>query len=507
MIDAAVDQPNQNAAARPRSKFLTLIAVPLLAYCGASLALGVFELKSTWQDCIDFSGSHGCVTKQQLSSTEIRTEQDRQYAESDEYFTLCSRKILHKNMPRLPENVTLNFGASNWNRNRSHVIVARHKRIYGQTGNHLRAFFKSFDMARDAGATLVIRDEGFPIDSPLNEVFLGLDGNNPQRNRLLEEIFGLFVIGPRDEMPSYVSKNASIEVVKSSSMFWYKSELSLQARKQHRQYLLQHLYQITADEMKKHPDSTRVVQMCSPLWALFGKGKKGPENNGKMVNGTRYMMNITEKFSVVHSRFFEGNGYKSLEKLHKKFGVDPKASIDLPPGYITSILTPLGMQNKSIVIIADGKNTEPVNRLKSDPGIGHLVHLVPPDVSSMIGDMMIGILGDIFIGNPASSKCIIMFPASFVPPSNMSMIYSIFLCKLFCAAFSWFIAQSRNALGLDHSYLFLKRHKGNSTNGSDDNSIRGRQWEIFCNDDCLYNEYPRTEQNASASDRLTMDLW
>jgi len=446
-----------------------LIAIPLLAYCGASLAFDVFELKSAWQDCNDFSGSHGCVTKQQLPPTEIRTVQDRHYAESDEYFTLCSRKILRKNMPKLPENVTLNFGAPDWNRNKSHVIVARHKRIYGQTGNHLRAFFKSCDMARDAGATLAIHDEGFPIDSPLNEVFLGLHGNNPHRNRLLEENFGLLVIGPRDEMPSYISKNASIEVVKSSSMFWYKSELSLHGRKQHRQYLLQHLYQITADEMKKHPDSTRVVNMCSPLWAFFGKDIKGPENNEKMVNGTRYIMNITEKYSVVHSRFFEGNGYKSLEKMHKKFGVDPKASIDLPPDYITSILTPLGMQNKSIIIIADGKNTEPVNRLKSDPGIGHLIHLVPPDVSSMIGDMMIGILGDVFIGNPAST-------------------------------FSWFIAQSRNALGLDHSYLFLKRQKENSTNRSDDNSKRGRYWEIFCNDDCLYDEYPRTGRNASASD-------
>ncbi|KAL7464955.1 hypothetical protein ACHAXS_005283 [Conticribra weissflogii] len=414
MSNPDVEQTNKNDALQPRSKFLFFIAAPLLV--ATILAFEVLELKSTWVDCINFSGSHGCGTKQP-SPANMQTKKWQQY-ESDEYFELCNRKFFRENLPTLPANVTRNFGASNWYRNTSYVIEADLRKVYGQVGNNIREFFKAFDMARDARATLAIHREGFPLERSLNKVFLGLDENNPHRYEMLEDRFGLTVLGPEGERPPHIPKNATVKKVTSGAMFWYKSELGLLERKHHRQYLLQNLFQITADEMMRHPNSTQVVKMCSPYHAFFGKDRRGTEINERVVNGTRYVLNVTEKYSVIHSRFFEGSGYKSLDRLRRKFEVDPKASIELPPNYIKNILTPLGMQNNSIIIITDGQNTEPINRLKSDPVIGHLIHLVPPDISSMIGDMIIGLLSHVFIGNPASSKCFGSFPLNFKTSYN-----------------------------------------------------------------------------------------
>lgn len=95
-------------------------------------------------------------------------------------------------------------------------------------------------------------------------------------------------------------------------------------------------------------------------------------------------------------------------------------------------------------MITDGQNVDVANRLSSDPTIGPNFHVVPADVSTMAGDIMLGILSDVFIGNPASS-------------------------------FSQYIAMVRYALGFDNSYLYVRR---NAVDGS---------WESFCRDEsCFY---------------------
>ena len=98
-------------------------------------------------------------------------------------------------------------------------------------------------------------------------------------------------------------------------------------------------------------------------------------------------------------------------------------------------------------MITDGENADVIAKLSRDSLIGPNFQVVRHSIGNQYSDMMLAILSDVFIGNPASS-------------------------------FSWFIAQARYALGIEHSYLFFRRNAKSSN---------GWGWETFCDEDCLYD--------------------
>lgn len=355
--------------------------------------------------------------------------------QEDEYFTLCYRKLYLKDMPSAQPESDAPFGVRYWKRDLSKAIVLEHRdgtdgiRVYGRTGNQIQTFFHGFDMARDRGGALVLRETGFPIDHVLQELFLGVG------RTVLEEKFGVTIyehIGeegrknittiPTDVGYHFISKDVRFLL----------DDLML-----HRHYIIQQLYRTTAEDMKQYPNSNGAKAMCSALHALFGDG-----NKGNMVKELG-MKDVTNKYTVIHARTLEGFGPKFMRKASEVFGVDPLAGKEYPPDLVTSILTPLGMHNQSILMITDEKNPSVISQLANDPTVGPYFQVVPEEVSTVTGDMLLAILSEIFIGNP-------------------------------CSTFSQYIAQVRYALGIGNSYIFARRN--------------GDQWETFCSSDeaCFY---------------------
>jgi hypothetical protein len=166
--------------------------------------------------------------------------------------------------------------------------------------------------------------------------------------------------------------------------------------------------------------------MCEGIYALFGNDCS------------------SAIYSVIHLRQLEKVGYLILGAVAKHTGCDPRAAIEMRPDYIRTILKPLGMLNHPIVIITDNQNHEAIQRLLDDPEIGPKITLLPREVSWSGGDMTLGVMSNVFIGNPASS-------------------------------FSSFIAKSRMALGQGHSYLFRARDS------------EGR-WQTVCGDSCVFDK-------------------
>ena len=167
--------------------------------------------------------------------------------------------------------------------------------------------------------------------------------------------------------------------------------------------------------------------MCSVLDATFGDTKQ------------------SAVYSVIHSRSMEGEpGYKLLGRIAENSGCDPRAAINLEPEYVKGILKPLGMMNQPIIFITDNQRPKILERLKSDPEIGPLIHLIPEETSWVGGDITIATMSTVFLGNPASS-------------------------------FSGFIAKSRVALGYTTNYLFRRRNEDG-------------QWIDVCDATCVFDK-------------------
>lgn len=363
------------------------------------------------------------------------TDSGEAVADSDEHFTLCNKKIFLKNMPIALNSTERPFGVYNWKRSLDNAILLEHRTervyMYGRTGNQIRELFHAFDMARDRGGALVMHEDGFPIDLALRSLFLGIDRTE------LENRFGITFIDSVEE--KYRSK---MKTMTQEPLYHYISNdtnYNLFDAMEHRHYLIQELYRMTSREMELHPDSSGVADMCASLHSLFGKGD-GQRNALKELGITK---DITQNYTVIHSRSLEGFGKKFIARAHLEFGVDQHAPMDYPADLISSIIAPLGMDKSSVLMITDEQNRGVAQRLATDDAIGPVFTVVPKEVSTIKGDMMLAILSDCFIGNPIST-------------------------------FSQFIVQVRYALGIGNSYLFYKKDKD-------------EKWETFCNDEqCFY---------------------
>ena len=76
----------------------------------------------------------------------------------------------------------------------------------------------------------------------------------------------------------------------------------------------------------------------------------------------------------------------------------------MTPEYIKSILGTLDTLQHPIVLLTDGQNSSlGLKRLTDDPEIGPQLHIVPKDSCWVGGDVTLGVLSSVFIGNPAST--------------------------------------------------------------------------------------------------------
>ena len=363
------------------------------------------------------------------------TNQDK-----NDHFSLCGRKLYYNNMPYVPtNNQRMQYGILNWKRSLDKAISLdpRISHVHGRTGNQIRAFFHAFDWARDAGGPLVMHSTGYPMDTTLSKLYLGLSNNYTE----LESRLGILLYDNVDEQ--YRSKMYSLGTRWARDYVSTNPEYSQYDMIQHRHYIIQQLYEMSANEMERNPESA--LEMCKSFHAIFGTDYDHAEENGastlESLQSIGITKRITKKYTIIHSRSFEGKQF--LEESHRHYGVDSQASIDYPPDLIASILSPLNMTKNSILMITDGQDESVAQRLLSDPIIGPNFHVVPQSISTMSGDILLAIFSEVFIGNPASS-------------------------------FSQYITMVRYALGFDKSYLYVRRD-------------RVGDWDTFCDDEsCFY---------------------
>jgi len=221
-------------------------------------------------------------------------------------------------------------------------------------------------------------------------------------------------------------KGYNVFDVPTKDLFMYNSNLPLGDYIGHQARYLQTLFRNYNHGEGEMIGGSPVQDMCSDLGAVFGKH----------YNDTLY--------SVVHQRYLEGNpGLMAMARMNRRSGCDSTGALNMEPDYIKSILEPLGMLRHPIVLISDGEDPSVLERLKADPDISKVLRVVTHKDGWIGGDITLGVMSNVFIGNPAST-------------------------------FSGIIAKARLALGFGHNYMFRAKDESG-------------QWYTVCGDTCVFD--------------------
>ena len=304
--------------------------------------------------------------------------------------------------------------------NSKQLLLLDGTETYGRIGNNLMEFLHALQYSRAHDIQLGVKYGSWAMRL-LPRMWLSVTGDQSQWEAQFEKAFCIKIIHTNVEL-----KNYDVIRLETKDLLLYKSNQSFEEYASFQQQALRTLYQNynTGDGTTLAGFGTR--DMCSGIHALFGKDS------------------ASAIYSVIHLRRLEKVGYTILAAVSKHTGCDPRAAIEMRPDYVRTILKPLGMLNYPIVVIGDGQSVEAIQRLLDDPEIGPRIVFVPEEAVWNGGDMTLGVMSNVFIGNPASS-------------------------------FSGFIAKSRLALGKGHNYLFRAR--------GDDG-----KWQTVCGDSCVFNE-------------------
>mmetsp|Transcript_23773 Transcript_23773/g.49007 ORF Transcript_23773/g.49007 Transcript_23773/m.49007 type:complete len:469 (+) Transcript_23773:114-1520(+) len=298
----------------------------------------------------------------------------------------------------------------------------------GRTGNNLVEFLHALQYSRDHDIRLGVMTGSWAM-RVLLKMWMAIDLENEEEwVARFEEAFCLKIFRNEEELVAAGYTRDKISRMDTKELFWYVSSEPLEEYMSSQAEDLRVLWRGYNTGMGVDSSGEVVNDMCSGINAVFGNG----EDKSEVV------------YSVIHSRSLEGEpGYRLLSNVSKHSGCDPVAALEMRPEYIKSILKPLGMLQHPIVFITDGQSFEVLQRLLTDPDIGPLIRLVPEEASWIGGDMTLGLMSNVFIGNPAST-------------------------------FSGFIAKSRVAMGFGHNYLFMSKDgKGG--------------YRPSCGDVCIFN--------------------
>ncbi|KAL3821844.1 hypothetical protein ACHAXA_002597 [Cyclostephanos tholiformis] len=305
------------------------------------------------------------------------------------------------------------------------ILILSGQDAFGRTGNNLVELIHAVQYARDHDIQLGIGVHSWAMDV-IQSMWLSATSNDWGSE--LESALCVKIFYDKTELHAWEVRNNTI-YIESRDLFHYDGGIKRPLREYMagQEYFIRALFRhYNHGECVDHKGSP-VRDMCSGIDALFGAKRKHAI------------------YTVIHVRSLEGApGRHLMNRLARYSGCDPIAALHMEPEYIKSILRPLGMMAYPIVVITDGQDPSVLERLLDDEEIGHVVRVVPPDASWYGGDMTAAIMGNVFIGNPASS-------------------------------YSSFIAKARVALGFRHNYLFRAR----DMNG---------EWRTVCGDICLFDQ-------------------
>jgi hypothetical protein len=305
------------------------------------------------------------------------------------------------------------------------ILLLDNKRLFGRTGNNLIEFFHSLQYGRDKGFVVGMMQDSWPTRM-ITEMWMAIQQDDIGAwSHFIEQSFCVRVFESSDELIRY----REVIQLDTRTLYYYEYEGS---RDEYIEFVSQNIRALwrsynngTGVDAQLEP----VRDMCSAVDAIFGN----------------HMSSLPIKYSVVHSRSLERFGITLMKVISEKFGSDPIAAREMLPEYVKAILEPLGMLNHTIIFMTDNQRPEVYERLLTDPDIGPYIELIPSEASWTGGDITLALLANVFIGNPAST-------------------------------FSGFIANSRVALGYNHSYMYRKREE----NGT---------WVDVCDYHCSFGQY------------------
>mmetsp|Transcript_127 Transcript_127/g.242 ORF Transcript_127/g.242 Transcript_127/m.242 type:complete len:491 (-) Transcript_127:293-1765(-) len=291
----------------------------------------------------------------------------------------------------------------------------------GRTGNNLVELLHAFQYARDNDVQLGIMVKSWAMHL-IQDMWMANEAQNSpvaDWQAQFEQVMCMKVFQTEEELEGWNLIHKT-----TVYLFQYVSEVPLGQYMATQLDILRTLFTHYNTGEGYNQQGRQSNDMCSGINTIFGM-----EPRQSVI------------YSVIHSRYLEGQGARILKGLWKRSGCDTNGALEMHPDYIKSILGPLGMLQHPIVVITDGESPMVIERLMADPDIGGLIHLIPNEASWLGGDITLATMSNVFIGNPAST-------------------------------FSTFIAKSRLALGFGHNYLFRATDEGGL-------------WRTVCGDHCV----------------------
>jgi len=301
------------------------------------------------------------------------------------------------------------------------ILLIKSPQSHGRAGNNILEFLHALQQARDQDLHLGIMGNSWAMHL-ITKYWLSI--KDPEWVAKFEEALCVKVFLTDSELEGY-------EVIHAYSMelLHYRSNAPLGEYIESQEYYIRTLFRHYNTGEGVDRRNRPVEDMCSGIKGVFGEGND--------VSSTIY--------SVIHSRSLEGEpGRRLLASVARKSGCDRQAALLMEPEYVKSILEPLGMMHYPIVFISDGQDLRILQKLKDDPQLGPLMREVPGGYSWIGGDMTLGIMSNVFIGNPAST-------------------------------FAGIIAKTRLAFGFGHSHLYRAQDEHG-------------QWREVCGDHCVYDK-------------------
>jgi len=328
--------------------------------------------------------------------------------------------------------------------------IAYPDRPFGRTGNQLQQFIRSLQYVRDHNLQLAMLYNTYMLDD-ISSMFMVYQNSEGEEDWVThtERTFCIKIFFTPEDLKGVNRYSRELKGTRGNNkvgetLMHYKNmsaSYGTEERVSRHANTLKLLYQHYNTGKGVNLYGNQVKDMCSGINAVFFQ---------ESSNETPII------YSAIHHRQLEHGGAAILKNAAKNSGCHPLAALDMTPEYIKSILLPLGMLQYPIVIMTDGQNERGLKRLKDDPDIGPRLRLVPKHACWVGGDVALGVVANVFIGNPASTL-------------------------------SGAIARSRTVFGYGNTYMYTARDEGG-------------QWTTTCADDCLFDaRVPREDHIKSTN--------
>lgn len=360
--------------------------------------------------------------------------------EDSERLTICNR----------PTNVPLAEPPSNLQKfsctpitNSKPILLLSGSKGYGRTGNRIIEFLKTVQHSRDHGVQVGIQNGSWVMNEITRMWMAHAEWGGTDWAESFEKAFCVKIFwGHKD-----FNRGGWTKIQKTPrDLFRFTSRIPIPEYAQSQEYTIRTLFRDYNTGVGYATDGKPAQNMCSVIDALF----PAASDNNEEGDDTGDTDPSSAVYSVIHSRSMghEGGGGVTagvtlLRGVSNHAGCDPIAALEMRPDYVKSILQPLGMLEHPIVFISDGQDPSVLERLLDDPELGPLIRVPPKDTSWIGGDITVGVMSNVFIGNPAST-------------------------------FATFIAKARLALGFKDNYLFRAKDKDGN-------------WKTVCGDRCLFD--------------------